>query len=200
MARAITAGELAKLRTDGQFSRVRLLIDVPVAIFKARINQTFTTLNNVVQITYDTVTLGAYTDIAANMTLYIGSSDGAYDVGITRIRKTPTSSILYINPESEIDFANDLYLTVVDEYSLWCKRINETDGKADYDTTYSDQHSVFDPVPVLGPDVVLWMDGATEQTTRDGSSSYCIGGTISSYAWLAPGASATPGQARPPAG
>jgi hypothetical protein len=110
---------------------------------------------------------------------------------MTRIRKAADADTLFINPESEIVFSNNKFLTVVDEFGLWCKRVNEDDGKIDWDTTYVAQHATFDPVPVMGPDIVARLTGATVDITPDASDSWCLSAGAITYLWTAPGASAT---------
>lgn len=194
MARAITAGELTKLRTEGQATRLYLVVDVPAVVFKARVNQSFTSLNNVTQITYDTVTAGAFGDVQVDMTLYIGSSEGAYDIGVGRIRKAATSSILYVGAISDMALADNLYLTVVDEYAPFARQAEtDSDGVVtmDTDVAYADQHENMDPVPVMGPDAVKWLSSATVDVDWDGSDSWVLGANISGHSWSFPSASGT---------
>lgn len=187
--RAITAPELVKLRSDGQWSRLYLAgLEAPPVVFAARVNQAFAEdddKDNVLQVTYDTVTTGAYTDIIAGMTLWIGSAAGLHDIGMARIRKTPTSAILYLGTNSEIDWDDNLYLTVVDEFSLWPRHARVVSGVTymDGEEVYSDQHDDFDPIPVMGSDAVLDVDAYPVVLQLDGSDSWVPGGTITDYLW-----------------
>lgn len=191
MARVITAGELVKLRSDGQWSRLYLAIHKPSTVYTARVNQT-TFVAPAYQVTYDGGS-GTLASVLPGMTMYVGSGAGLYDKGIVRIRKTPSATIFYIGETSEINWANDLYLTVVDEFNLWTKhlRLAGTTPYMDYDVAYSDQHTLMNPYPVLGPDAVLKLTEATVVFSPDASNSWVPGSTISSYLWVAPGASAT---------
>lgn len=193
MARAITAGELTKLRSANQRSRLYLAIHTPATVFSARVNQSFFSTDRVTSVTYDGVTFGAYTDILPGMTVYVGSAAGLYDLGMCRVRKSPTGSVLYIGESGEIPWANDLYLTVVDEFGLWARHLITSGStiRMDYDVSYSNQHAVCAPVPVMGPDMVVWLDGATVSVSPTAANSWVPGSTISSYSWSAPGASAT---------
>ena len=134
------------------------------------------------------------------MTVYVGSTAGACDVGKVRLRATlaAASGTMKIGETSEIDWTDNDYLTVVDEFGLWPRHIlidSAGDVYMDYDVAYSDQHEDCDPVPVMGPDAVAWLTGATVSVEFDWSDSWVSGSTISSYASLAPGASATSGLA-----
>lgn len=191
MTRAITGTELAKLRLDGQWSELYLAIHVPSTVYTARVNQT-TFEDPMYQITYDTGS-GTLANVIPGMTMYVGSSPGAWDKGLVRIRKTPAATVFYLGETSEINWADNDYLTVVDEFGLWPRHIRliGTTPYMDYDIAYSDQHTYLNPYPVLGPDRVLWLDGTTVNCLPDASASWVLGSTISSYLWTAPGASAT---------
>ena len=190
MARAITAGELVKLRADGQFSRLYLAILKPNSIYTSRLATAPTSNDNVYQVAYNTGS-GTLADVKAGMTLYVGTSAGAYDLGMCRIRAASDASYHYIGMCSDIKWDNGgtIYLTIVDDFGLWVKPAYNT--KLDYNVTYSDQNSSFDPVPMLGAHQILWLTGATVNATFAASDSWVIGSTISSYLWVAPGASAT---------
>ena len=181
----LDAAQLAKIRSDGGSTRLYLALLEPSTIFSAQINQTFSTDDMVAEITYDGG-VGTYGDILEGMTLYIGTSAGDNDVGIARIRKAATDTIIYIGVESEIDFEDDLYLTVLDEFGVFARHAGiDSDGNVemDWDTAYSDQHEDFDPVPVLGSHAVAWLTGSSVSVDFDGSNSWVIDSTISSYAW-----------------
>jgi hypothetical protein len=194
MARAITANELVKLRRDGQHSRLYLAIHQPAVIFRAQVNQTFSTTDKVIEITYDGAD-GDYTDILVGQTVWIGTSEGGLDRGRARIRKTPTDTIIYIGETSEIAWEEDLYLTVVDEFGLWPKHLYiATDGTVymDQDVAYTDQHTDQDPVPVMGPPAVKYYQGTlggANTVTLDfdaGDSWVLAGAAITGYSWAAP--------------
>lgn len=195
MARAITAPELTYLRRNGQFSLLYLVIDNPPVVYSARINQAFTDWDQITQIAYDSGGGGTLANVLPGMTLWIGSSAGAYDKGQVRIRKLPTSTIFYIGETSDVAFADNDYLTIVDEFAIWARhiRIISEITFADWDIAYTDQHKNPDPVVNMGADVALWLDGATVSYSPAASDSWIASGTIASYLWTAPGASATSG-------
>ena len=111
-ARAVTAGELISLRSPGQSSKRFIAIQTPNVIYSARINQTFSSLDSVAELIYDGGS-GTLADVLEGMTLYIGISPGAKDKGIVRIRKVPTATVFYIAETSDVQFAENDYLTVV---------------------------------------------------------------------------------------
>ena len=199
MARAATAGEIIKFRADGNASRLFAIFDVPVPVFIARINQTFTTHDMVAQLAYDTVSFGAVASAIYGMTVLISTAlPAAPDntIGMTYVRKTASASPLYTGETSEIPYADNLYITVLDEFGCWQDHIRVMDSGAAfirYDTPYSDQHTNFDPTPIIGSDRAARLSGAST-TLNFSASSYMIDGTtIASHLWVFSGASGTSG-------
>ncbi len=185
-ARAATAAELTKLRSSGQWCKLYLAgLEMPRTVFAARINDTFDTNDKVAVVTYDNVTSGAYTDILPGMTIWFGTTSGACDIGQARVRKAATSTELYVGEASELDLADNLYITILDEFLLWPRhvRISSSTAKMDYDIEYSDQHEDFDPVPIMGSDVVVDVSSYPITVSFDGSDSWVFGSSISSKQW-----------------
>ena len=195
MARAATSTELLYFRSHGQVSKLYLAFPQPAIVFKAQINDPLIGKDMKVSILYDTPGSWDYHDILPGMTLLVGSSDEGYDLGIARIRKEADGTKIYIGEESEVRLADNKYLTVLDDYQLWARHKYEQGGTTpvdfmDYDIAYipgsTGQHSALDPVPIMGPDRVLWFQGTlgggnTISTILDGSASYCLGSTIEAY-------------------
>lgn len=159
MASVLTVDELAQTRLPGHWKKYYLGIAKYNTVYTARVNQTFTSNDMVTQITYDGGS-GTLANVKLDMTMYVGSSAGAYDLGMCRIRKTPTSTIFYIGEISNIQWADNLYLTIVDDFQLSAKPLKIIDDVAymDVDVAYSDQHATFDPVPIMGGHRVLVLD------------------------------------------
>ena len=191
MARAATTEELALLRSDHQRSKLYLAIYKPATVYTARVNQS-TFDDPVTEITFDEGT-GTLDDVLVGMTVLVGTSAGADDKGKVYIRKTPGASTFTISPTSEIGWADNDYLTVLDDFELRTKQPSLAGETLyiDWDVAYDDQHEEFDPVAVMGPHAVLKLTGSTVDFEPDGSDSWVLGSTISAYAWFAPGASAT---------
>ena len=199
--RALDGGELTKLVTDGQVSRVGLAIQPVKVIFSGRVAAPLPSSNDrVVQISYSDGP--AWGSILPDMTLLVGSAGGGaggYDIGIVRIRKAATSSILYVSECSDVVWAVGQWLTVIEDFGIWAKHLRIVGRDPfvvymDWDVAYGTQHLTCDPVPVLGPHVVKKLTGATVQVTGfDGTDSWVRGSTITGWSWAAPGASATSG-------
>lgn len=193
-ARAATSPELAKFRADGQWARLGLAIQHPVTVYSARINQTFDSLDGVIELVYDGGS-GTLADVKEGMTIFIGSSVGAHDKGVTYIRKTPTSTKFYIRPTSNISFADNDHVTVIDAFSLWSKPIYNRGGviQMDTDVEFGDL-TRGGILPRLGPlaAVVNQASGTLTFVPPNPSlSAGYDGATVASYAFSAPGASST---------
>lgn len=189
--RAITSPELVKLRSGGQWSKLYLAIFKPNVIYSARLASLPTSFDSVVQIAFDTGS-GTLSNVKKDMSLYVGTTAGAYDLGIARIRKVPIAGVFYIGEESEINWQATCHLTVVDEFDLWARHLRTVDDTTfymDYDIAYTDQNENFDPVPIMGGHRVLKLTGSSISTQFDFSNSYVIGSTISAYSVACPGAS-----------
>jgi hypothetical protein len=157
--RAATAPELAYLRTAGQWSKLYAAgLTIPPTIFAARVNQvTWDSYDKIYGVPFDTVTTGAWTDIVAGMTLWVGDTAGGRERGECRVRST-AEALLWIGETSDIEWADDLYLTVKDEMLLWPRHVRiGSDGEVwmDNSVIYTDQHENFDPVPLMGSDAVI---------------------------------------------
>lgn len=176
--------QLALLRSENQRSQLYLaVLDAP-QVFACQINQTFATHDMVAQAAYDNP-VGNYADVLPGQTALIGSAAGLSDLGICRIRKPLTSNQLYFGETSEIAWANNLHVTVVDDMGLWARHIRIVDDVPlmDYDIAFTNQHSVCDPVPVLGPHAVAWLEDGEASVQFDAGPSWVIGSSISAYAW-----------------
>ena len=193
MTRAMTTAEKTLMRTEGQRSDLHLLTIMPEEVYTARINQTFTSVDSVIQLTYDNG-LGTLANVLPGMTMYIGSTAGAYDKGMVRIRKSPSATTIYIGTTSDIDFADNDYLTVVNEFNIWPKEpvSNGSVTYIDSDIVYTSQHLYFAPVVRMGPMVeVLELTGETVTSHRVAETVTILGAEVSAWDWSAPGAFAT---------
>lgn len=189
-ARAATSPELSLLRTQPQWSKARAAIFHPTTIYTARINQVFASYDGVLEITYD-AGVGTLADVLPDMTVFVGSTAGAWDIGICRLRSIDVSKF-YIDQKSDVKFANDQYLTVVNDFGIWARHVLISAGVPYMDggIAYSDQHTNMDPVVIMGGDRVLKLTGSTISTTYDWSLCYMPDGSaIATYATSSPTAS-----------
>jgi hypothetical protein len=145
----ITSNELELLRSRPHETNLWLSIYKPSVILACQINNGSAAPGDRL-ITYNNVTEGSYLNIKSGMTMYVGSSSGGKDIGKIRVRSA-TSTVITVAENSEINWQDDLYLTVANfweinavyprmeipdpaqpEYQIWYK---------DYDIAYTDQNS-----------------------------------------------------------
>ncbi len=198
MARTLTPTELALLRSKSQACELYLAIHTPAVVFTARLNGEPASDDRVYQIDYDDGNAG-WANTIPDQTVYVGATPGGWEYGMIRLREalSGVSGTMKIAETSEIEWIDNSYLTVVDEFGLWPRHLHiAEDGTIymDYDVEYTNQHSVCAPVPVLGPAAtVLWLTGTTVSVQFDASDSWVIDSIIASYSWNAPGSSASSG-------
>lgn len=185
---SLSAGQISLLRTEPQISRPYLALLQPATIFACQVNDTFTTSDMTVEFEFDNVTTGAYSDVIPGMIIYIGSTAGAYDIGIGRARKAFGATTAYIGEVSDIAFDNDLYVTVVDAFEVNPRHLVVTSDGAlmDVDIAYTDQHENYDPVPIMGGQVVVDTDSYPVTINfPEVANSWVIGSTITGYSFTA---------------
>src|SRR5690349_7619073 len=192
-ARAATSPELVLYRTPNKKTKLRAAIFQPTTIYTARVNFNFTSWDGILEIPYDTGS-GTLANVLADMTLLIGTSAGAHDVGIVRLRDKDSSKF-YIGESSDVKVLDNHFLTVIDDFGLWARHVLIDDGEPFMDggIAYSDQHTKFDPVPIMGGNRVLKLTSATVAAAFSAAGSYVIDSTISSYAWSCATASGSSG-------
>ena len=186
MTRALTAGELVTIRSDQQYSKVRAVFIPQPEVFHALVNGAPGTNEAVTHVHFDTVTVGAFGKAIAGMTMYVyasGSSAGAI-AGLVRVRSTTATTITF-GRCSDIQWTDNMHLSVVDDFDYWSKlplMPDETTVYMDDDVAYTNQNAVMKPVVIMGPDMAVALTSGSIQLS--GSASYTLdSATISSYAW-----------------
>lgn len=188
------------ITTTPQAAKAYALFDQPETVFTCQINQAFTTHDKTFTFAYDNAT-GSTANVKEGMTVLIGSTSGAYDKGITYVRKTPVAPNFYIGETSEIAFANNLYITVLEDWAVWSAYMFMSKNSTVYmkrDVVYADQHKKKKPVPIMGSDRVARYKGTAIAMSFNGASSYVYDSTISTYSWACSGASISGGSTATP--
>lgn len=106
-----------------------LYLHKPEVLFAARVNQSSFDFTGpgLAELTYDTVTVGAYTDAVAGLTVFLGSASGLNDLGWQRLRKNADGTKIYIGASSrgdkrgEINPTDNVYITVLNLREVWAK-------------------------------------------------------------------------------
>ena len=191
-AREITSDEHLDLQKDNQWVLLGIHIVNPPDVFTCQLNGVPNYLggltDNISVLTYDNASGIAYTAITPDSTILVGTEPGDDSYGQVRFRKA-TATTITIARTSEVIWYDDAYLTILDEVGLWNRQqwmdINTGVFTCDDDVPYTDQHQHPTPVPLLGPDRIVELTGATVVIQLDASDSWLFGGTISSYLWTA---------------
>lgn len=173
----------------------RLYVHSPAIVFTARVNMPSVTYP-VQDITYDNVTLGAYTDLAPDMFFTIGSTIGADDYGRGRLRAMPTVTTLKVGRASqgtndgELDVVDNAHITVYDDYRVHAKIPYITPAGTMYkdsDMPVLDRTTTPPPVANIGPGWAGTIDDVTGLVTVffDDDQSFAVadGATITGYNW-----------------
>jgi hypothetical protein len=187
-----------------------LYLHTPVAVFKARVDMALISYP-LTSISFDNVTLGAYTDILEDMTVLLGSTEGGDDLGRTRVKGTPGSATLPLPRTSRgtqdglLDVQDNAYITVLKDYRPWAKIpfFSDNGTGTDYkDGTVEvgDFNTKLPPVANTGPSTAGMVDSGTGLLTvqfpaggADLSYAMADGATISTYAWDVDGGTITVG-------
>lgn len=158
-SQALTSDELNAFRSEGQFPDVWLSVVPATTVATARINQT-TFTNLVTELTVDNTSAAWLTYVRKGMTVWIGTTAGARDIGVYRVRENPGATTLYIAEMSSGDpgllalstlrpLANDAYITVKHSDDIWSILPVIAGGQflKDADDPYTDQNELGGEIP-----------------------------------------------------
>lgn len=157
-------------------------------VFAASVNST-PPLDVISYVTYDTVTVGAYTDIKEGMVILISHTSEKRDAFFRgRVRKPPIDGVIYVNETSAAIVDTD-YLWVLNTYDITEKL--RQGNYVDWDVT-------FHKIPPMVKDMQaayceLTTSSTAEFTFEPVGQALTKSATIASYAWDIPGASYTTG-------
>lgn len=164
-----------------------MVLGANTVVFAARVNQaTFSA--PFAQITFDTVTTGAYTDILEGMTVLISASSSARDAYFAgRVRKPATTTLLYIN-ESAASISDNDYIFVLRDWRTWEKlaRVSGAVYYKDWDLTYSAPKPVIYGLQSAYAGIVSGTPAGYTVAFSAAAVAVTSGATISSYAWTIP--------------
>lgn len=172
----------------------------PVAIFKAQVNNASAGKGDRV-ITFDSVTLGAYTAIGDGMTMFVGSTPGGQEIGKIRVRSAISTQIT-VSENSDIYWRDNLYLTIFRYRELWpvFPRIildpnnnNNVIFYKDWDVQYTNQNAILGTFVNAGPHRAATLDPASglARVYYSSTGSYNMLGSSLTYSWFFEGAMVT---------
>ncbi len=181
---ALTAGQLTKLRSGSYASDYLVTFCANTVIFAGSVNSDLTTPQSWAQFAYNTVTVGAYTDVVVDQVLLIGTvNDITKATYRGRIRATPTNTIIYAS-ESSQDFVAGAYFWVINSFDIINKLSRPDDNGnqlVDYDLPYA---GLLPLVTGLRTAYCGWVDSGTgKYRVAFSIAAYACeyGATISSY-------------------
>lgn len=177
-------------------NKFHLYIHQPEAVFKARVNMASVTYP-LTELTYNAVTLGAYTDIEPDMTLLLGTTEGDDDLGRVRIKSLADADTIFIPrtargvEDGTLEVTASAYITVLDDFRVWAKiPYFDVENGIDYkDGTQEvlDHNVDIPPVANAGAGFADYIDSISSVITVDFDASLSIavadGATITTYAW-----------------
>lgn len=198
----LTSTERTQVRTVPQRTILHLSIYQPNVILSARTSSSGITKGDR-SISYNNAT-GDYTKIVSGMVCLVGSTPGASDLGRVRV-KSATSNTLVVAENSDVRWAYQKYLTVIDLIDITSifPRIvvpDENNPEAqiwykDYNVLYSDQHKKLGAFICAGPHRAGMLDPVTNQVQiyYSATGTKHVGDDTMKYYWEFPGADGVTG-------
>jgi hypothetical protein len=201
---ALSGGELTTWRTTPTSVQFHCFLHQPVVVFQADYldDGSYTFPKEYIQ--YENISLGAYTDIKDGMTLLIGSTAGADDLGRVRVRKSSAGYVALDDPEviyidraskgindGEIHPNDTAFITVIDMRMLWAVPPKQIDT---FFLKYSDYlynaTTSYPPVANASPDCLHVLDNIGDTVsitfpTPSFKTNPSIGSSLT-YAWTFP--------------
>lgn len=195
--------------TDYTSPDIHVYIDSPTVVFKARVNLPSGASYPLTVIPFDTVTVGAYTDVSPDAFFVIGSADGLDDRGRGRVQNVLSSTEIPVGRVSrgthdgEFDIYDGDYVTIYDDYRVHAKLPWQDPNGTDFkDQTVPVGDFMENPPPVsnCGPGTAGTVDAGTGLFTvtfpaAGVNQSYAVaeGATIVSHDWDVGGGTITVG-------
>lgn len=159
--------KLQRLRKAPSRSQIYLSVYRPTTILAAQIND-LNIERGAIEITFDTVSSGSWTDVESGMTLLVGTTLGGREKGKVRVRSS-TSTVLTVAENTHIEWSDDLYLTVLNFFEInavYPRIIQDPADELnvifykDYDIAYTDQNQYLGFFPQVGCHYAGWKDDA----------------------------------------
>lgn len=178
--------------------RPRLFLLAPTIVFRAQVNQAAFTFP-IAELTYDSVTIGSYSDILPGMTMVVGGAAGLVNGGRQRIRKIADATKVYFGRSSqgfhdgEVNPQDDGYIEVWNDYRVWAKIpvmpiVDETVTTfKDHELPVGSRTTTPPPIANAGVGFAGTIDSTTGKITvaLSGANSVAVadGATITGYSW-----------------
>lgn len=157
------------------------------------------------QINFDSVSTGSYLNCYPNITVKIGSTEGASDVGTIRLRMITGSYAVFA--ENSVVWRNNYFLTFIDfvdvnpVFPKIIKDPNQTDNVIFYkddDIPYSNQNTIYGTFPCAGPHRAALLETGTASIFYSSTGSYNVKGDSLTFNWAFEGGTPTGSTLRDP--
>jgi hypothetical protein len=188
----VSSGDLTLLRSEKHKNELRLSFLVPPILWKARVNDG-SIVKGETGIDFDQGTGSHFGKIEGLQEVWVGSTDGADDIGRLRIKSISSgdggvTGTVTVAGHS-LPVGDNYYLTFLHDYPLKPRFSYIDPGTENWymddDVSYSDQHQEPPPVGIAGPHRAAYLDEVSGDVVFnvDSSDSYAIanGASISSY-------------------
>lgn len=202
----LSSGDLNTLRTRPFKTKLDLFVFRPRAVLKCQVNNP-AIAKGARTIAFDSVSSGTHLEVLAGMTLLIGTTEGGSEIGSLRIKSISASEIV-VSENSNIPWADNLYLTVLRYWDLWPifpKIISDPNNNEnvifykDYDVPYVNQNWELGTLVNAGPHRPVFLESGTGSVYYSSTGTLNLLGNAVSYNWHFEGGtptgstSATPG-------
>lgn len=180
----LTSQQLALLRSRPHSTKLWLSIYKPATVLACQVNDAAIAVG-AYQITYNNVTAGSDGDVQAGMTLLVGTAPGKGDRGKVRV-KAANATTIELAQNSHIQWADDLYLTVIAFFEPWTvypryiRQGTTVTWYKDYDVAYTNQNTVLGSFICMGDHYAGFKEFPVYYTAT--GTSNVIGDSLT-YAW-----------------
>lgn len=181
----LTDEQLTALRATSYYSAQYLSLCENRIIFAASVNQT-SYGTAYATVTYNAVTIGAYTDLKVGMTVLISSTaDYRNAEFVGRIRDANSTSALITINESSVAIAPGYFITVLDDYRIVQRLARDVSGIQFIDYSYG----YFGFAPIINglqSGYASWVNPATNRyriAFAPGAIFPLVGSSLGSYLW-----------------
>lgn len=190
----LSASDLQILRQQPQSTELFLTIFRPTVAMSALVTGSLS--RGAMTIGYYNVSEGSYLSIEAGMTLLVGTSAGARDLGKIRVRSA-SSSQLVVAENSHIDWSKATHLTVQrywELFPIYPRIISDPNNNEnvvfykDYDIAYTNQNSILGAFPCAGNHKGIFTG---ENAYWSASGTYHLLGSALTYEWAFEGGTPT---------
>lgn len=193
----LSASDLNLIRIRPQVTDLYLSVFQPRTILACQVTGSVARGDRV--ISYYGVSSGSYISAEAGMTVLIGSTPGARDIGKIRL-KSITATQITVSENSHISWAVGQYITILRFFEVWpvYPRIIPDPSNSedvifykDWDIVYTNQNTILGALITAGTEYrAIWTG---EQTYWSASGTSHLAGSALSYNWAFEGGSSITG-------